>query len=392
MPRRKETVVRSSLDESRCDRLFELYIERLEPREGALAIRPAAEDPGGVTLGGVSQACLDGLRGRPEWHHLPTRADELIERQIRSIYRSEFFDRPRIGALDQIPGLAEAAPMLPEQIFDAGVHHGTTTAGRWLQRALDRRLGTDLRTRRGDGSIDYDGVIGPRTRQAVAEAVQRGAAGDVNDDVVDRRIALMRRLPHFPANPGWIARAESFRLKRTLLTSRIDLPRSQPLDGAQGQRERAMVQVGDKAPDFSMTTSGNGKIDLKGLRGRRVVLYFYPKDDTQGCTKEACGFRDSLPRFKKVDAEIIGVSRDSVARHDKFKAKYELPFTLASDEDGKVCEAYGVWVEKSNYGKKYMGIERSTFLIDEKGVVRNVWRKVKVDGHVEDVLEATRAL
>jgi peroxiredoxin Q/BCP len=153
-----------------------------------------------------------------------------------------------------------------------------------------------------------------------------------------------------------------------------------------------MVQVGDKAPDFSMTTSGNGKVDLKGLRGRRVVLYFYPKDDTPGCTKEACGFRDNLPRFKKIDAEIIGVSRDSVARHDKFKAKYDLPFVLAADEDGKVCEAYGVWVEKSNYGKKYMGIERSTFLIDEKGVVRNVWRRVKVDGHVDDVLEAARAL
>jgi peroxiredoxin Q/BCP len=123
-----------------------------------------------------------------------------------------------------------------------------------------------------------------------------------------------------------------------------------------------------------------------------VVVYFYPKDDTPGCTSEACGFRDNLPAFRKVDAEIIGISKDSVARHDKFKAKYELPFTLAADEDGKVCEAFGVWVEKSNYGKKYMGIERSTFLIDGKGAVRSVWRKVKVDGHVEEVLAAARDL
>ena len=111
-----------------------------------------------------------------------------------------------------------------------------------------------------------------------------------------------------------------------------------------------------------------------------VVLYFYPKDDTPGCTAEACAFRDALPDFSKVKAAIIGISRDSVASHAKFKTKFGLPFPLASDEDGKVCQAYGVWVEKSMYGKKYMGIERSTFLIDAKGVIRNVWRKVKVDG------------
>jgi peroxiredoxin Q/BCP len=153
-----------------------------------------------------------------------------------------------------------------------------------------------------------------------------------------------------------------------------------------------MVEAGDKAPDFSLPTDGAGKVDTKKLRGKKVVVYFYPKDDTPGCTREACGFRDNLPNFRKVDAEIIGISRDSISRHDKFKAKYELPFMLAADEDGKVCEAFGVWVEKSNYGKKYMGIERSTFLIDGKGVVRNVWRKVKVDGHVEDVLAAAKAL
>jgi thioredoxin-dependent peroxiredoxin len=122
------------------------------------------------------------------------------------------------------------------------------------------------------------------------------------------------------------------------------------------------------------------------------VLYFYPKDDTSGCTAEACAFRDALPDFSKVKAQVIGISRDSVASHDKFKQKYKLPFPLASDEDGKVCRAYGVWVEKSMYGRKYMGIERSTFLIDGKGVVRAIWRKVKVPGHAEAVLDTARAL
>ena len=152
------------------------------------------------------------------------------------------------------------------------------------------------------------------------------------------------------------------------------------------------VNEGEKAPDFSMPTDGGGSVSLKDLKGKAVVLYFYPKDSTPGCTKEACGYRDLMPDFSKVDAEIIGVSKDSVKRHDNFKAKYELPFLLASDEAGDVCERYGVWVEKSMYGKKFMGIERATFLIDAKGKVRNVWRKVKVPGHVEEVLEAAKAL
>ncbi len=159
-----------------------------------------------------------------------------------------------------------------------------------------------------------------------------------------------------------------------------------------GKENDGMVAVGDKAPDFTMKTDGGGEVSLKGLKGKKVVLYFYPKDDTPGCTKEACGFRDSMPDFGKLDAEIIGVSKDSVTKHDKFKAKYELPFALASDEDGSVCEAYGTWVEKSMYGKKYMGIDRATFLIDGTGVVRGAWRKVKVPGHVEAVLEAAREL
>jgi peroxiredoxin Q/BCP len=152
------------------------------------------------------------------------------------------------------------------------------------------------------------------------------------------------------------------------------------------------LKVGDKAPDFTLPTDGGGKIALKSLKGKAVVLYFYPKDDTSGCTAEACAFRDSFPDFSKVKAAIVGISRDSVQSHDKFKAKHDLPFTLASDEDGKVCEAYGTWVEKSMYGRKYMGIERATFLIDGKGVIRGIWRKVKVPGHAKEVLKEAAGL
>jgi thioredoxin-dependent peroxiredoxin len=152
------------------------------------------------------------------------------------------------------------------------------------------------------------------------------------------------------------------------------------------------LQVGDEAPDFSLPADAGGRVALKDFNGKPVVLYFYPKDDTSGCTAEACAFRDALPDFAKVKAAVIGVSRDSVASHDKFKAKYKLPFPLASDEDGLVCQAYGVWVEKSMYGRKYMGIERSTFLVDGMGVIRAIWGKVKVPGHAEAVLEAAAEL
>jgi thioredoxin-dependent peroxiredoxin len=151
------------------------------------------------------------------------------------------------------------------------------------------------------------------------------------------------------------------------------------------------LESGDKAPDFTLPTDGGGTVTLSKLKGKKVVLYFYPKDDTSGCTAEACGFRDTFPNFRKIDAAVIGISRDSVASHDKFKKKYELPFTLAADIEGKVTEKYGVWVEKSMYGRKYMGIERATFLVDEKGVVRKVWHKVKVPGHVDEVLAAVKA-
>ena len=151
------------------------------------------------------------------------------------------------------------------------------------------------------------------------------------------------------------------------------------------------LQPGDPAPDFTLPTDNGGSITLSALQGRKVILYFYPKDDTPGCTKEACGFRDALPDFTGSGAEVIGISKDSVAKHDKFKAKYELPFTLASDTDGAVCAAYGTWVEKSLYGRKYMGIDRATFLIDEAGIVKAIWRKVSVTGHVAAVLAAVKA-
>ena len=150
--------------------------------------------------------------------------------------------------------------------------------------------------------------------------------------------------------------------------------------------------AGDKAPAFSMPTDGDGTAALKDYKGKPLVLYFYPKDDTPGCTKEACGFRDQHPDFTGIHAAIIGVSKDTVGKHDKFKAKYALPFALAADEDGSVCVAYGTWIEKSMYGRKYMGIDRATFLIDEKGTLRAEWRKVKVKGHVEEVLEAAKGL
>lgn len=152
------------------------------------------------------------------------------------------------------------------------------------------------------------------------------------------------------------------------------------------------LAVGHKGPDFTLPTDGNGTIKLSALRGQPVVIYFYPKDDTPGCTTESCDFRDNFAAFKKLGAQIIGISKDSVAKHDKFKAKYDLPFILASDAEGDVCEKYGTWVEKSMYGKKYMGIERSTFLIDADGKIAALWRKVGVKGHVDEVKKSLGTL
>lgn len=152
------------------------------------------------------------------------------------------------------------------------------------------------------------------------------------------------------------------------------------------------LDVGDSAPDFSLPRDGGGAMTLADLKGKPTVLYFYPKDDTPGCTKEACGFRDAWQDVSDNGIQVIGVSKDSAKRHDNFKAKYDLPFPLIADEQGELCEAFGVWKEKNMYGKKSMGIERSTFLLDGDGVIRKVWRKVKVDGHVDKVLEAAKAL
>ena len=152
------------------------------------------------------------------------------------------------------------------------------------------------------------------------------------------------------------------------------------------------LKAGMKAPVFSAESTDGTKIALKDFKGKNVVLYFYPKDDTPGCTKEACAFRDSNADLKKLGAVVLGVSKDDVASHEKFAAKFSLNFPLLADTTGAICEAYGVWQEKSNYGKKYMGIVRSTFLIDGKGVVRNVWRTVKVDTHAGEVLEALKEI
>ena len=152
------------------------------------------------------------------------------------------------------------------------------------------------------------------------------------------------------------------------------------------------LSVGQKAPPFRLAATGGEPVSLDGLQGRKAVIYFYPKDDTSGCTREAQEFQALKPEFAAADTEIIGVSADSVASHERFRDKYGLDFTLASDEDRSTLEAYGVWVEKSMYGRKYMGIERTTVLIDRDGTVARVWSKVKVPGHAEEVLAAAKAL
>lgn len=146
------------------------------------------------------------------------------------------------------------------------------------------------------------------------------------------------------------------------------------------------LNIGDEIPAFKGETEA-GPISSKDLLGSNSVIYFYPKDDTPGCTLEACAFRDNLPKFTKMNAKIYGVSKDDLKKHGKFTKKYELPFTLISDADGSICEAFGTWIEKSLYGRKYMGIERATYLMDEKGVIRQIWHNVKAKGHAEIVLE-----
>jgi len=152
-----------------------------------------------------------------------------------------------------------------------------------------------------------------------------------------------------------------------------------------------MVAKGDAAPDFTLPSDSGEEITLSALRGRRVVLYFYPKDDTPGCTTQACDLRDAMPRFEGIDALVLGVSPDSVESHEKFREKFRLNFPLLADEGGLVAQAYGVWKEKNLYGRKFMGAERSTFIIDEEGRVLEAWRKVSPQGHAERVAAALDA-
>ena len=152
------------------------------------------------------------------------------------------------------------------------------------------------------------------------------------------------------------------------------------------------IEINTLAPDFTADTDGGGKITLSENKGKWIVIYFYPKDSTSGCTTEACNFRDNYERLSTLNAVILGVSPDSVKSHDNFKAKQELNFSLISDTNKSICESYGVWVEKSMYGKKYMGVERSTFIIDPEGNIKKIYRKVKVNGHVDTVIADLQAL
>lgn len=147
------------------------------------------------------------------------------------------------------------------------------------------------------------------------------------------------------------------------------------------------IKEGLTAPDFSLETDSNQRISLSDFKGKKVVVYFYPKDDTPGCTTEACDFRDNTQRLTALNVVVLGISKDSVAKHLKFKDKHNLPFILASDEEGRVCDLYGVFKEKSMYGKTFLGIERSTFLINEDGIISKIWRKVKVKGHIEEIIK-----
>ena len=153
-----------------------------------------------------------------------------------------------------------------------------------------------------------------------------------------------------------------------------------------------ILSINDKAPDFLLPDDSGNTVSMHNFRHKNIILYFYPKDDTPGCTREAKDFRNAIDEFTKLNTVILGVSRDSIDKHEEFKEKYELPFSLLSDEDTVTIQEYGVWIEKNMYGKKYMGIERSTFLISKDRIIKQIWRKVKVAGHVEKVLEEVKSL
>jgi len=186
--------------------------------------------------------------------------------------------------------------------------------------------------------------------------------------------------------------AKSLAKKAPAKTTAKPAVKAAPKSAAAPPKTDAGPQAGDAAPAFKLAGAGGEKLSLAGFKGKKLVLYFYPKDDTSGCTKEAIEFNDLRSAFAKADTVVVGMSPDSVKSHDKFREKYGLTFPLAADEDKATLLAYGVWVEKSMYGRKYMGVERSTFLIDAKGRIAQVWRKVKVPGHAEEVLATARAL
>lgn len=172
----------------------------------------------------------------------------------------------------------------------------------------------------------------------------------------------------------------------------LDYVKAVDLNPKRDERKAAMAEAGQKAPDFDLATDGGGQLKLSKLKGKPVVVYFYPKDSTPGCTKEAQTFTELASEFQALGVRVIGISPDTAESHAKFRAKYGLAVELAADPERKAIEAYGVWVEKSMYGRTYMGVDRSTFLIDAKGKIARVWRKVKVPGHAEEVLAAVKAL
>lgn len=153
-----------------------------------------------------------------------------------------------------------------------------------------------------------------------------------------------------------------------------------------------MINEGDRSPEFSLQADDNSVVTRDSLKGKKAILFFYPKDDTSGCTKEACAFRDAFPEFGKIDATVLGVSPDNIDSHRKFKKKYDLPYKLLVDENHRLADAFGVWKEKSLYGRKYMGIERTTIILDKNGRVARIFPKVKVPGHVEEVERAVREM
>ncbi len=196
-------------------------------------------------------------------------------------------------------------------------------------------------------------------------------------------LGMSRVLRHKP----WLRKRAAH---RKVFRRGIDLGQARP-DAAARMKEMKLRE-GDAAPGFTAPTNGGGEVSLSQFRGQAVVLYFYPKDSTPGCTTEAQDFRDRVKDFEQTGAVILGASKDSVKRHDNFKAKQSIPFALVSDEEGTLCDAYGVWIQKKLYGREYMGIERATFLIDAKGIIREIWHKVKVKGHADAVLDAVKTL